>query len=424
MPCAAQPLLGRRDQRRRGLAVERFEHAPLADARPAYAPGTRSSTWALIRPTTSPVALGQPQLRAAMPEPGVLLGIDQAVDFVLERRHPGRVVLVDLPREVDECLAVGLGGDRADGDGVAHGHGERLARRAAMRQPVAASAHCIAMIVPLSRGNPTPSGQALMTILQSLAEAPAAAPAQSASRRSARGRDDKAMLRAAADLTRDLNVARRAIYWADLLGSAVLGYGALGGAMLVAARRCWRSSPALVGDPRPVSAPAASFTSSPISSRARCRGFRLAWNADRRRAAAGARPSCTRASTTSTTPRSYYGTVDDPEYLPLALMKPWTLPVFLVAAALAPIALLFRFAVLTPLSLLSPRLREAGGRALFGAADQSRVPPQARRGRVRPPLALAGSRRQPLGDRADRDGRDRHRPAARLPHLPRRRRRA
>ena len=32
--------------------------------------------------------------------------------------------------------------------------------------------------------------------------------------------DDKAMLKAAADLTRDLNVARPAIYWADMIGSA------------------------------------------------------------------------------------------------------------------------------------------------------------------------------------------------------------
>ena len=35
--------------------------------------------------------------------------------------------------------------------------------------------------------------------------------------------------------------------------------------------------------------------------------------------------------------KTYYGTVEDPEYLPLALMKPWTLPVFVVAAALAPV---------------------------------------------------------------------------------------
>ena len=38
--------------------------------------------------------------------------------------------------------------------------------------------------------------------------------------------------------------------------------------------------------------------------------------------------------------RTKYGTVDDPEYLPLALMKPWTVPLFVVAAAFAPLALL------------------------------------------------------------------------------------
>ena len=41
------------------------------------------------------------------------------------------------------------------------------------------------------------------------------------------------MLRAAADLTRDLNVARPAIYWADMLGSALLGYAALFAVMAV-----------------------------------------------------------------------------------------------------------------------------------------------------------------------------------------------
>ena len=41
-------------------------------------------------------------------------------------------------------------------------------------------------------------------------------------------RDDKAMLRAAADLTRDLNVPSARIYWTDFLASAALGYGARG----------------------------------------------------------------------------------------------------------------------------------------------------------------------------------------------------
>lgn len=39
-------------------------------------------------------------------------------------------------------------------------------------------------------------------------------------------------------------------------------------------------------------------------------------------------------------------------------MKPWTVPLFVVAAAFAPLALVFRYAVLTPLSLLIPPLRK------------------------------------------------------------------
>ena len=56
--------------------------------------------------------------------------------------------------------------------------------------------------------------------------------------------------------------------------------------------------------------------------------------------------------------KPYYGTANDPEYLPLALMHPWTLPLFLVAAALAPVGMLIRFGLLAPLSVLFPRLRE------------------------------------------------------------------
>ena len=42
-----------------------------------------------------------------------------------------------------------------------------------------------------------------------------------------RTRDDAAMLKAAANLTRDLNVPDARIYWADLIGSAALGYAGL-----------------------------------------------------------------------------------------------------------------------------------------------------------------------------------------------------
>jgi hypothetical protein len=52
-------------------------------------------------------------------------------------------------------------------------------------------------------------------------------------RASARPKDDAAMLKAAANLTRDLNVPKSGIYWADMLGSALLGYAALFAAIFV-----------------------------------------------------------------------------------------------------------------------------------------------------------------------------------------------
>ena len=45
--------------------------------------------------------------------------------------------------------------------------------------------------------------------------------------------DDKAMLRAARDLTKDIAEARAAIYWPDMIGSAIVGYGALAAAILI-----------------------------------------------------------------------------------------------------------------------------------------------------------------------------------------------
>ena len=57
--------------------------------------------------------------------------------------------------------------------------------------------------------------------------------AASAQQASARAKDDAAMLKAAANLTRDLNVPKSAIYWADMLGSGLLGYAALLGAMFL-----------------------------------------------------------------------------------------------------------------------------------------------------------------------------------------------
>ncbi len=167
-------------------------------------------------------------------------------------------------------------------------------------------------------------------------------------------RDDNAMLKAAADLTRDLNRASPLVYWTDLLLSAVTGYAALAAAMLIA------STPlAFLAGVVAVLAlyRAGSFIHELTHLKPRAvPGFRLVWNL-----IIGIPllvPSFMYEGVHNQHhAKRYYGTAMDPEYLPLALMKPWTLPVFLVAAALAPIGLIFRYAVLAPLSLPFPKLR-------------------------------------------------------------------
>src|SRR3982751_6641291 len=71
-----------------------------------------------------------------------------------------------------------------------------------------------------------------MTDTATLERTTNAAPAQRAPAR----KDDAAMLKAAANLTRDLNAPKSAIYWADMVGSALLGYAALFTAMFAASR--------------------------------------------------------------------------------------------------------------------------------------------------------------------------------------------
>jgi fatty acid desaturase len=170
----------------------------------------------------------------------------------------------------------------------------------------------------------------------------------------ARAKDDAAMIKAAANLTRDLNVPDARIYWADMLGSALLGYSALSAAMFV------RSTPlALIAGLIAVVAlyRAGSFIHELTHIRkGAVKGFRFVWNA-----IVGVPllvPSFMYEGVHNQHhAKRYYGTAEDPEYLPLALMKPWTLPVFLIAAALAPVGMLIRFAILAPLSLFLPKLR-------------------------------------------------------------------
>ncbi|HSQ98656.1 MAG TPA: fatty acid desaturase [Sphingomicrobium sp.] len=172
----------------------------------------------------------------------------------------------------------------------------------------------------------------------------------------ARRKDDAAMLKAAANLTRDLNVPKGGIYWADMLGSALLGYAALIGATVV--RPAWLAiGIGLVAVLALYRAGSFIHELTHIKKGA-VKGFRLTWNL-----VVGVPllvPSFMYEGVHNQHhAKRYYGTLDDPEYLPLALMQPWTLPLFLIAAALAPVGMLIRFAILAPLSLLSPKLRSA-----------------------------------------------------------------
>lgn len=167
--------------------------------------------------------------------------------------------------------------------------------------------------------------------------------------------DDKAMLRAARDLTKDLIVANPAIYWTDMLLSAALGYAALAGAVLVG------SVPLAIalGVIAALSLYRALLFIHELSHihRDAMPGFRLAWNL-----VVGI-PMLTPSFMyegvhTLHHARTRYGTMEDPEYLPLALMKPWSLPLFVLIALLLPPALLFRFAVLVPLGAVIPPIRK------------------------------------------------------------------
>jgi fatty acid desaturase len=186
--------------------------------------------------------------------------------------------------------------------------------------------------------------------------------------------DDKDMLRAARDLTRDLGEARGRIYWPDMLISSVLGYSAI--AVAILSSNLWVAMAAgLIASLALYRALMFIHELTHIHKSA-LPGFRTAWNLI--------------VGIPMLTPsfmyegihvihhkRTQYGTVEDPEYLPLALMKPWSLPLFVIVALLAPIALMLRSAVLVPLGALFPGVREfvwSRGSALSINPDFRRKP--------------------------------------------------
>lgn len=166
--------------------------------------------------------------------------------------------------------------------------------------------------------------------------------------------DDMRMIRAVAELTRDLNTPSKAIYWSDFLGSALVGYAALAlaaltpstpvmvAAVIVAVLTLYRASLFIheLTHLRLASLP----------------GFWTAWNA-----IIGIPllvPSFMYEGLHNQHhARTRYGTAEDPEYLPLALMKWWSVPLFVLVSALGPVGLLLRYGILGPLSAVIPPLR-------------------------------------------------------------------
>jgi fatty acid desaturase len=166
--------------------------------------------------------------------------------------------------------------------------------------------------------------------------------------------DDIDMIRTASKLTRDLNTPRPAIYWGDFLASAAIGYACL--AIVILTSTLWIALAAAAISILAVYRAGSFIHELSHIKHSSVPGFRFGWNV--LFGIPMLMPSFMYEGLHNLHhARTRYGTADDPEYLPLALMKPYTVPLFVVASAFAPLALLVRFGLLTPLSLFIPPLR-------------------------------------------------------------------
>ena len=170
------------------------------------------------------------------------------------------------------------------------------------------------------------------------------------------GANEGVLLRTAAQLTRDLGRHDPRIYWADFGVSAALGYAAT--ALAVVTPPGWLFAAAVT-----IAILALYRAGSFIHELTHMKpnavpGFHTGWNL--LMGVPMLVPSFMYEGVHSLHhARTRYGTAEDPEYLPLALMPPATLALFVVVAVLAPVALLLRYGVLAPLSLVIPPLRRA-----------------------------------------------------------------
>jgi fatty acid desaturase len=169
-----------------------------------------------------------------------------------------------------------------------------------------------------------------------------------------RTEEDQALIREAAALTRTMSRARPGIYWTDFLLSASAGY--MGIAIAILENTLWLQVAAGIIAVLALYRASSFIHEITHMTHDHVPGFRLGWNL-----LVGIPmliPSFLYEGTHNQHhSKLRYGTAKDPEYLPLALMKPHMLLFFMGVAALGSVGFLLRFAVLSPLALLFPRVR-------------------------------------------------------------------
>ena len=87
------------------------------------AAGWASARWSIcaeIRPTTRPSRSATKSCASAWPNHGFLLGRDEAVNLLLQRRHPIGIARVQAECDLDKGLAIRRSLDRPDGDVHVH----------------------------------------------------------------------------------------------------------------------------------------------------------------------------------------------------------------------------------------------------------------------------------------------------------------
>ncbi len=180
-------------------------------------------------------------------------------------------------------------------------------------------------------------------------------------------------LRQVFPLVSDLLAPRPRIYWADLLVTAAVGWGAL-----FACAAAPRGPAGAVSFAVAVLAlyRGAAFIHEIVHLRpGAVRGFSACWNA-----VLGIPlllPSMLYLGVHGIHhSRAHFGTERDPEYLPLGTWPAWKLAAWVLHAGLLPVALVLRFLLLAPLSLVDGRLR----RWTWERASSLSVNPRFRRG--------------------------------------------